>query len=93
LGAIQRDCLDHSTQGAHCSDHQSASGCGGKVCGVRFSRGENADMCAFVFPGPYHSGSASDPQPPDMKFDRVPYLIQENWVNANGGYCAIRWDE
>jgi Phosphate-induced protein 1 conserved region len=54
---------------------------------------ENADMCLFVFPGPYHSGSASDPQPPDMKFDGIPYLIQENWVNAKGGYCALSWDE
>jgi len=54
---------------------------------------ENGDLCDFVFPGPYHSGSASDPQPPDMKFDGIPYLIQENWVNAKGGYCAIRWDD
>jgi len=55
--------------------------------------GENADLCSFTFPGPYHSGSASDPQPPDMKFGGIPYLIQENWVNAKGGYCAIRWDD
>ena len=55
--------------------------------------GENGDMCDLLFPGPYHSGSANDPQPPDMKFGGIPYLIQENWVNANGGYCAIRWDE
>jgi len=54
---------------------------------------ENADLCAWTFPGPYHSGSASDPQPPDMKLGGIPYLIQENWVNAKGGYCAIRWDD
>jgi hypothetical protein len=54
---------------------------------------ENGDQCLFTFPGPFHSGSASDPQPPDMKFGGIPYLIQENWVNAKGGYCAIRWDE
>jgi len=53
---------------------------------------ENADLCNFVFPGPYHSGSATDPQPPDMKFGGIPYLIQENWVNAKGGYCALKWD-
>jgi len=55
--------------------------------------GENADMCLAVFPGSYHSGSASDPQPPDMKFGGIPYLIQENWVNAKGGLCAIKWDD
>lgn len=55
--------------------------------------GEIGDLCAWTFPGPYHSGSASDPQPPDMKFDGIPYLIQENWVNAEGGYCALKWDE
>jgi hypothetical protein len=55
--------------------------------------GENGDLCAWVFPGPSHFGSAADPQPPDMKFGGIPYLIQENWVNAKGGYCAIRWDD
>jgi len=54
---------------------------------------ENGDLCDFVFPGPYHSGSASDPIPPDMVFAGTPYLIQENWVNAKGGYCAIKWDD
>lgn len=54
---------------------------------------ENADICSYTYPGPYHSGSASDPHPPDMKFDGIPYLIQKNWVNAKGGYCAIRWDD
>ncbi len=54
---------------------------------------EIADLCSFIFPGPYHSGSASDPEPPDMKFGGIPYLIQENWVDAKGGYCAIRWDD
>jgi Phosphate-induced protein 1 conserved region len=55
--------------------------------------GENGDLCNFVFPGPYHSGSASDPQPPDIKFGGIPYLIQEIWVNAEGGYCGLKWDE
>jgi hypothetical protein len=54
---------------------------------------ENADLCVWTYPGPYHSGYASDPEPPDMKFDGIPYLIQQNWVNAKGGYCAIRWDD
>jgi len=54
---------------------------------------ENADLYVWTFPGPYHSGSASDPEPPDMKFGNIPYLIQQNWVNAKGGYCAIRWDD
>lgn len=54
---------------------------------------ENADMCAWTFGGVYHSGTASDPQPPNMKFKGIPYLIQQNWVNAKGGYCGLSWDE
>ena len=55
--------------------------------------GENGDLCNFVFPGPYHSGSASDPQPPGINFGGIPYLIQKIWVNAEGGYCGLKWDE
>jgi hypothetical protein len=51
------------------------------------------DLCAYTYPGPYHSGSAADPEPPDMGFGGIPYLIQENWVNAKGGFCALSWDE
>jgi hypothetical protein len=54
---------------------------------------ENGDLCAWTFGSAYHSGTASDPYPPNMKFKEVPYLIQEDWVNAHGGYCALSWDE
>jgi Phosphate-induced protein 1 conserved region len=52
---------------------------------------ENADLCNFYFGPIHHSGYASDPQPPDMTFNGIPYLIQWNWLNANGGYCALSW--
>jgi hypothetical protein len=53
---------------------------------------ENADLCAWTFGEPYHAGTAADPNPPNMKFNGIPYLIQQNWVNAKGGYCALRWE-
>lgn len=52
---------------------------------------EIADLCAWTFGSAVHSGSASDPYPPNMLFDGIPYLIQQLWVNANGGYCALSW--
>ena len=55
--------------------------------------GENADMCASTYGSASHSGSAADPYPPNMYFKGIPYLIQQNWVNAKGGYCALKWDE
>ena len=54
---------------------------------------ENADMCVWTFGGAPHAGTAADPQPPNVKFKGIPYLIQQNWVNAKGGYCALSWDE
>jgi hypothetical protein len=50
---------------------------------------ENADKCVWTF-GAYTflpNGSAYN-----MKLGNRPYLIQQNWVNAKGGYCALRWD-
>lgn len=54
---------------------------------------ENADLCAWTFGPTQHSGYTSDPYPPNMKFKGIAYLIQQNWVNARGGYCGLRWDE
>jgi hypothetical protein len=54
---------------------------------------ENADLCGWIFGTALHSGSVVDPYPPNMRLNGVPYLIQELWVNAKGGYCALRWDE
>ena len=54
---------------------------------------ENADLCEWTYGEPYHAGTAADPYSPNMKFHEIPYLIQQNWVNAKGGYCAIWWDD
>jgi hypothetical protein len=51
---------------------------------------ENADMC-LGYLGKTHTlanGSYAN-----MKLGKRQYLIQGNWVNANGGYCALNWDD
>jgi hypothetical protein len=51
------------------------------------SRGnENADKCAWTFGVTYTmpNGSLAN-----MKLGGRDYLIQRNWVNASGGYCAL----
>ena len=49
------------------------------------SRGaENADKCAWTFGTTYTANGASA----NMKLGARDYLIQQNWVNAAGGYCA-----
>jgi hypothetical protein len=50
------------------------------------SRGyENADKCAWTFGSTY---PASNGSLANMKLGSRDYLIQRNWVNASGGYCA-----
>ncbi len=46
---------------------------------------ENADLCAWTFGSTYTvaNGSAAN-----MHLGTRDYLIQQNWVNALGGYCA-----
>jgi hypothetical protein len=46
---------------------------------------ENADKCAWTFGSTttWPSGAQSN-----MTLGSRNYLIQQNWVNANGGYCA-----
>jgi hypothetical protein len=51
---------------------------------------ENGDLCAWTF-GNYKS--LPDGAFFNMKLGNRPYLIQRNWVNAKGGYCALKWDE
>lgn len=51
---------------------------------------ENADLCEWTF-GDYvtlPNGSFFN-----MKLGDRPYLIQQDWVSAKGGYCALKWDE
>ena len=46
---------------------------------------ENADKCAWTFGATYTAGNGSLA---NMNLGGLDYLIQQNWVNASGGYCA-----
>jgi hypothetical protein len=46
---------------------------------------ENADKCAWTFGTTYTVNGAQA----NMKLGTRDYLIQRNWVNAAGGYCAV----
>ena len=48
---------------------------------------ENADKCAWKFGTMYLSNGAWA----NMNLGGLDYLIQQNWVNANGGYCAVSY--
>jgi hypothetical protein len=48
---------------------------------------ENADKCAWTFGTTYTANGALA----NMKLGARDYLIQRNWVNANGGYCALAY--
>ena len=45
---------------------------------------ENADKCAWTFGTTYSNGAGTA----NMNLGGRDYLIQQNWVNAAGGYCA-----
>jgi hypothetical protein len=51
---------------------------------------ENGDLCVWTFGNTkaLPNGSSFN-----MKLGNRPYMIQQNWVNAKGGYCALKWDE
>lgn len=53
---------------------------------------ENADKCAWTFGT---TSTASNGSLTNMKLgpvgDQRDYLIQRNWVNAGGGYCALSY--
>lgn len=53
------------------------------------SRGyENADKCAWTFGATYISANGAQA---NMNLGGRDYLIQRNWVNASGGYCALSY--
>ncbi len=47
---------------------------------------ENADKCAWTFGTTYR---ASNNTSANVNLGGLDYLIQQNWVNASGGYCAL----
>ena len=49
---------------------------------------ENADKCAWSFGTTYAVANGSLA---NMKLGTRDYLIQRNWVNAAGGYCALSY--
>jgi hypothetical protein len=49
---------------------------------------ENADKCAWTFGTTYHVSNGSLA---NMRLGSRDYLIQQNWVNASGGYCAVSY--
>jgi hypothetical protein len=49
---------------------------------------ENADKCAWKFGTTY---AASNGSKYNMVLNGVQYLIQQNWVNGSGGYCAMSY--
>ena len=49
---------------------------------------ENADKCAWTFGNTYTSANGGTA---NMNLGGYDYLIQQNWVNASGGYCALSY--
>ena len=49
---------------------------------------ENADKCAWTFGTTY---STSNGASANMQLGGRDFLIQQNWVNASGGYCATSY--
>jgi hypothetical protein len=58
--------------------------------GENQDNGENEDLCAWTWGKTYNLPNGSFA---NMKLGQRQYLIQQNWVNKNGGYCALRSDE
>jgi hypothetical protein len=49
---------------------------------------ENADKCAWTFGTVYTTANGAKA---NMKLGARDFLIQRNWVNASGGYCALSY--
>jgi len=49
---------------------------------------ENADKCAWTYGGTY---TVSNGSKANMALGGRDFLIQRNWVNASGGYCATSY--
>ena len=52
------------------------------------SGNESADKCAWTFGTTYAAPNGSQA---NMTIGPRNYLIQQNWVNAGGGYCAVSY--
>lgn len=50
--------------------------------------GECADKCAWIFGNTYYLSNSSQA---NVHLGSRDYLIQQNWVNASGGYCALKY--
>ncbi len=49
---------------------------------------ENADKCAWKFGTTYTTSNGAKA---NMNMGGLDYMIQQNWVNAGGGYCAVAY--
>jgi len=49
---------------------------------------ENADKCAWTFGTTYTTSNGAQA---NMNLGGLNFLIQRNWVNASGGYCALSY--
>jgi hypothetical protein len=49
---------------------------------------ENADKCAWTFG---QTSTASNGSRYNVILGGSEFLIQQNWVNVNGGYCAMSY--
>ena len=49
---------------------------------------ENADKCAWTWGATYRAANGATA---NMRLGARDYLIQQNWVNAGGGYCALHY--
>jgi hypothetical protein len=49
---------------------------------------ENADKCAWTFGSTFIESNGSEA---NVTLGSRDYLIQQNWVNASGGYCAMSY--
>lgn len=49
---------------------------------------ENADKCAWTFGTTYNAGNGAQA---NVQLGSRNYLIQQNWVNASGGYCSMQY--
>ena len=51
---------------------------------------KNGDKCAWTVGTTYTVANGSRA---NVKLGSRDYLIQQNWVNANGGYCAMHYPQ
>jgi len=52
------------------------------------SGNENGDKCAWNFGTTYTTANGSTA---NMQIGTKDFLVQQNWVNANGGGCSLSW--